>query len=67
LVIVLHGRWRIALLNEELFFSLDQSRQATAECVSKHNKPLHSVLVYQTPVAFAAKLITTGHTIVRAP
>ena len=52
---------RDELLNETLFFSLDQARQVIAQWVDDYNttRP-HSALAYQTPAAFAAKLTATG-------
>ncbi len=56
-----NGKMRDELLNATLFFSLDQAGKAIAEWVDDYNtsRP-HSALVYQTPAAFAAKLIATG-------
>ena len=56
-----NGKMRDELLNETLFFSLDQARQVIAEWVDDYNttRP-HSALAYQTPAAFAAKLTATG-------
>jgi transposase InsO family protein len=56
-----NGKMRDELLNETLFFSLDQARQVIAEWVDDYNtvRP-HSALAYQTPAAFAAKLSATG-------
>jgi len=52
---------RDELLNETLFFSLDQAKKVIAEWVQDYNtaRP-HSALAYQTPAAFAAKLTATG-------
>ena len=49
------------LLNETLFFNLDQARKVIAAWVEDYNtsRP-HSALAYQTPAAFAAKLTATG-------
>ena len=57
-----NGRMRDELLNETLFFGLDQARKAIAAWVAdyNHGRP-HSSLGYQTPAAFAAKLTATGH------
>jgi putative transposase len=57
-----NGRMRDELLNETLFFSLDQARQVIADWVADYNngRP-HSSLAYQTPAAFAAQLTATGH------
>jgi transposase InsO family protein len=56
-----NGKMRDELLNETLFFSLDHARTVIAEWVEDYNtsRP-HSALAYQTPAAFAAKLIATG-------
>jgi transposase InsO family protein len=56
-----NGKMRDEILNETLFFSLDQARKAIAEWVDDYNtsRP-HSALAYQTPAAFAAKLTATG-------
>ena len=56
-----NGKMRDELLNETLFFSLDQARKAIAAWVEDYNtsRP-HSALNYQTPAAFAAKLTATG-------
>ena len=56
-----NGKMRDELLNETLFFSLDQARKVIAEWVEDYNtaRP-HSALAYQTPAAFAAKLTATG-------
>jgi hypothetical protein len=49
------------LLNETLFFSLYQAREAVAEWVEDHNtKRPHSSLAYQTPAAYPAKVTATG-------
>ena len=52
---------RDELLNETLFFSLDQARNVIAAWVEDYNttRP-HAALVYQTPATFAAKLTATG-------
>jgi putative transposase len=52
---------RDELLNETLFFNLDQVRKVIAAWVEDYNtaRP-HSALAYQTPAAFAAKLTATG-------
>lgn len=56
-----NGKMRDELLNETLFFSLDQVRKAIAEWVEDYNnRRPHSALAYQTPAAFAAKLTATG-------
>jgi putative transposase len=56
-----NGKMRDELLNETLFFSLDQARSVIAAWVEDYNlnRP-HSALNYQTPAAFAAKLTATG-------
>ena len=52
---------RAKLLNETLFFSLDQAPQNIAACIEDYNttRP-HSLLAYETPAAFAAKLAAAG-------
>lgn len=57
-----NGRMRDELLNEALFFGLDHARQKIAVWADDYNtgRP-HSALGYQTPAAFAAKLIATDH------
>ncbi len=56
-----NGKMRDELLNETLFFSLDQARQMIAAWMEDYNtaRP-HSALAYQTPAAFAATLTATG-------
>jgi len=56
-----NGKMRDELLNETLFFSLDQARNVIAAWVQDYNttRP-HSALAYQTPAAFAAKLTATS-------
>ena len=56
-----NGKMRDELLNETLFFSLDQARKLINAWVGDYNtsRP-HSALNYQTPAAFAAKLTATG-------
>lgn len=51
------------MLNETLFFSLDQARQMVAAWIEDYNtaRP-HSSLAYETPATFAAKLAATGPT-----
>jgi putative transposase len=52
---------RDGLLNETLFFSLDQVREAVAEWVEDYNiRRPHSSLAYETPAAYAAKFAATG-------
>ena len=56
-----NGKMRDELLNETLFFSLDQARQMIAAWMEDYNtaRP-HSSLAYETPAAFAATLAATG-------
>ena len=56
-----NGKMRDELLNETLFFTLDQARQAVAEWIEDYNteRP-HSSLAYETPAAYAAKFAATG-------
>ena len=56
-----NGRMRDELLNESLFFGLDQARQVIRTWVDDYNtaRP-HSSLGYQTPAAYAAALTATG-------
>ena len=56
-----NGKMRDELLNETLFFTLDQARQMIAAWIEDYNtaRP-HSSLAYETPAAFAAKLAATG-------
>jgi len=56
-----NGKMRDELLNETLFFSLDQAREAIAAWVEDYNteRP-HSSLAYETPAAYAAKFAATG-------
>ena len=59
-----NGRMRDELLNETLFLDLDQARQLIGAWVADYNtaRP-HSSLGYQTPAAYADKLIApTGAT-----
>ena len=52
---------RDELLNETLFFSLEQARKAIAAWVEDYYTAWpHSALAFQTPAAFAAKLTATG-------
>ena len=53
-----NGRMRDELLNETLFFDLDQARQLIGAWVADYNtaRP-HSSLGYQTPAAYADQLI----------
>ena len=56
-----NGRMRDELLNETLFFNLDQARRKIAAWATDYNSSRpHSSLGYLTPVAFAANLTTTG-------
>jgi hypothetical protein len=56
-----NGKMCDELLDETLFFSLDQARSAIAEWVDDYNTSCpHSALAYQTPAAFSAKLTATG-------
>jgi putative transposase len=56
-----NGRMRNELLNETLFFNLDQARSKLAAWAADYNlhRP-HSTLGYLAPVAFAANLTATG-------
>jgi putative transposase len=56
-----NGKMRNEFLNETLFFSLDQAREAVAAWADDYNttRP-HSSLAYETPAAFAAKFTATG-------
>jgi transposase InsO family protein len=56
-----NGRMRDELLNETLFFNLDQARSKLAAWAADYNlqRP-HSSLGYLTPVAFAANLTAKG-------
>ena len=52
---------RDELLNETLFFSLDQAREAVARWVVDYNQRRpHSALGYATPAAYAAQLTAMG-------
>jgi transposase InsO family protein len=56
-----NGRMRDELLNETLFFDLDQARQAIGGWTADYNRQRpHSSLGYLTPAAFAAHLTATG-------
>lgn len=57
-----NGKMRDELLNETLFFSLDQARSAIAAWMEDYNttRP-HSSLAYQTPAAYAGKFAATGY------
>jgi hypothetical protein len=55
------GRMRDELLNETLFFSLDQAREAVGRWVADYNQHRpHSALGYATPAACAAQLTAKG-------
>lgn len=56
-----NSKMRDELLNETLFFGLDQARRIVAGWVDDYNaaRP-HSALGYQTPAAFAAQLAAKG-------
>jgi putative transposase len=56
-----NGRMRDELLNERLFFSLDDARRQISAWIAdyNHQRP-HSSLGYLTPVAFAANLSATA-------
>jgi putative transposase len=57
-----NGRMRDELLNESLFFDLDQARQVIGAWVADYNtaRP-HSSLGYKTPTAYAEHLATGHH------
>ena len=57
-----NGKMRDELLNETLFFSLDQARSIIAAWMEDYNttRP-HSSLAYQTPAAYAEKFAATGY------
>ena len=56
-----NGRMRDELLNETLFFHLDQARRKIAAWATDYNSSRpHSSLGYLTPVAFAATLTATA-------
>jgi hypothetical protein len=57
-----NGRMRDELLNESLFFGLDNARSAILEWAQDHNttRP-HSSLGYRTPATFASTLTATGY------
>ncbi|MBX5182404.1 IS3 family transposase [Rhizobium sp. NZLR5] len=56
-----NGRMRDELLNESLFFGLDDARSAIAEWADDYNhfRP-HSSLGYQTPASYAETIAATG-------
>ena len=52
-----NGRMRDELLNETLFYDLDQARAAVARWMTAYNQTRpHSALGYLTPAAYAAHL-----------
>jgi len=52
-----NGRMRDELLNETLFFSLEQARHKVANWAADYNQSRpHSAIGYQTPAAYAARL-----------
>ena len=57
-----NGKMRDELLNETLFFSLDQARSTITTWMEDYNttRP-HSSLAYLTPVAYAEKFAATGN------
>ena len=57
-----NGRMRDELLNESLFFDLDQARKLIGAWIVDYNtaRP-HSSLDYKTPAAYADHLTATGH------
>ncbi len=57
-----NGKMRDELLNETLFFNLEQARSIIAAWVEDYNttRP-HSSLAYQTPQAYAEKFAATGY------
>ena len=57
-----NGKMRDELLNETLFFSLDQARSTIATWMEDYNttRP-HSSLAYLTPAAYAEKFAATGY------
>ena len=50
-----NGRMRDELLNETLFFSLEQARRTVANWAADYSRP-HSAIGYETPAAYAARL-----------
>ncbi|MGY3494938.1 transposase InsO family protein [Bradyrhizobium sp. USDA 4502] len=55
-----NGQMRDELLNETLFFGLDDARTKLAACVADYNgETPHSSLQYLTPAAYAASLTAT--------
>jgi len=56
-----NSKMRDELLNETLFFGLDQARSIVARWVDDYNQHRpHSALGYQTPATFAAQLTAMG-------
>ena len=56
-----NGRMRDELLNETLFFDLDDARAKIANWVADYNiRRPHSSLKYLAPAAYAAHLTATG-------
>ena len=57
-----NGKMRDELLNETLFFSLDQARSKIAAWMEDYDttRP-HSSLAYQTPAPYAEKFTATGY------
>jgi putative transposase len=56
-----NGKMRDELLNETLFFSLEQARTTIAAWMADYNKTRpHSSLAYLTPQAYAEKFAATG-------
>ena len=56
-----NSKMRDELLNETLFFGLDQARSVVARWVDDYNRNRpHSALGYQTPATFAAQLTAMG-------
>jgi len=63
-----NGRMRDELLNESLFFDLDQARQVIGAWIADHNtaRP-HSSLGYTTPTAYATHIAATGQQAYQQP
>jgi len=56
-----NSKMRDELLNETLFFGLDQARSVVARWVDGYNRNRpHSALSYQTPATFAVQLTAMG-------
>jgi len=63
-----NGRMRDELLNETLFFNLDDARRKIAARAADYNSErLHSSLKYQTPAAYAALFTATGQSAHKTP